>query len=110
MVDAEDQVRTLAQIDGQGYVNGTGVEGTQFGEDPHRAALGQQGDFVPLLQAEGHQAGSDAVGPLAGLLLGNLGPFPSHFFAQVGMMGELTGIFFDKVDDGRSGICHSERN
>ena len=102
MRDAEDQVGVRTEVDGEGHVGGAGVQGSELGEDPHGTALGEQGDLVSLLQAEGHQARADAVGREAGLLLGDLLPLAVHLLAEVGVVGELVGILLDKVDDGGS--------
>ena len=74
-------------------------------QDPHRAALGQEGDLVAFLHAQGKQAGADAVGFVAGLFLGDFRPLAVDFLAEVYVVGKLPGVFFDKVDDGRS-FCH----
>ena len=105
MVDAEDEVLAFTEVHGEGNVDGSGVQGADLSQDPHGAALGQEGDLVALLHAQGNQAGADAVGLVAGLFLGDLRPFSAHFFPEVYMVGELPGVLFDKVDDRRS-FCH----
>ena len=105
MVDAEDEVLAFPQIHGKGDVDGAGVQGADFRQDPHRAALGQEGDLVAFLHAQGKQAGADAVGFVAGLFLGDFRPLAVDFLAEVYVVGKLPSVFFDKVDDGRS-FCH----
>ena len=100
VADAEDQVGVGAEVHGQGHVGGAGIQGAELGEDPHRAALGQEGDLVAFLQAEGHQAGSDAVGRPAGLLLGDFLPLSVHLLAEVGVVGKLMGVLLYEVNDG----------
>ena len=106
MVDAEHQVFPFSQVHGEGNVGGAGVHGTQFGENPHGAALGQEGNLVSLLEAQGHEAGADAVGHLTGLALGDFFPVSVHLFAEVGMVLVLAGVLLYEVDDGYS-FCHN---
>ena len=105
VVDAEDEVLALAEVHGEGNIDGAGVQGADLRQDPHGAALGQEGDLVAFLHAQGNQAGTDAVGLVPGLFLGDFRPFSVDFLPEVYMVGELPGVFLDKVDDGRS-FCH----
>ena len=107
VVDAEDEVLALAEVHGEGDVDGAGVQGADLRQDPHRAALGQEGDLVPLLHAQGDQAGADAVGLVPGLLLGDFRPFSVDFLTEIYVVGELPGVFLDKVDD-RGSFCHNQ--
>ena len=95
-------VRTLKEDypDVKAFVVDT--KGAALGEDPHRAALGQEGDLVAFLHAKGHEAGTDAVGLLAGLALGDFGPFSVYFFAEVGVVFVFARIFLYKIDNGQS--------
>ena len=105
VVDAEHEVLAFAEVHGEGDIDGTGVQGADLRQDPHRAALGQEGDLVPLLHAQGDEAGADAVGLVPGLLLGDFRPLAVNFLTEIYMVGELPGVLLDKVDDGGS-CCH----
>ena len=106
MVDAENEVLPFSQVHGQGDVRCTGVEGAQLGQDPHGAAFGQEGDLVSFLQAQRHQACTDAVGFFAGLALGDYLPVAVHLLPQIGMVFIFAGILFYKVNNGNS-FCHN---
>ena len=107
VVDAEHEVLAFAEVHGEGDVDGAGVQGADLRQDPHRAALGQEGDLVSLLHAQGNQAGADAVGLVPGLFLRDFRPFSVDFLTEIYMVGELSGVFLDKVDDGGS-FCHNQ--
>ena len=107
VVDAEHEVLAFAEVHGEGNVDSAGVQGADLRQDPHRAALGQEGDLVPLLHAQGNQAGADAVGFVPGLFLRDFRPLAVYFLTKVYVVGELSGIFLDKVDD-RGSFCHNQ--
>ncbi len=106
VVDAEDEVFSFSQVHGEGDIGGAGVHGTQFGENPHGAALGQEGNLVSLLDAQGHEAGTNPVGFFAGLALGDFFPVSVHLLTEVNVVFELVGVLLYEVDDGCS-FCHN---
>ena len=106
MVDAEKQVTALAEVDRERNVDGAGVEGAQFRQDPHRAALREQRDLFAFLQAERHQARADAVSFPARLLLGDFLPDAVHLLAEIDASGKLPGVLFNEIDDGWSFVVH----
>ena len=81
MMDAEQKVAPLAQVHRQRHVGRAGVQGADLGDDPHGAALREQGDLIALFQTKRHQARADALRSLTGLFLRDFQPLPIHLLA-----------------------------
>ena len=106
VMDAEQQVAPLAQVHRQRHVGRAGVQGADLGDDPHGAALREQGDLIALLEPQRHEPRADALRPLPGLLLRDLQPLPVHLLPQIHILRKLVRVLLDKVDNRRSIVFH----
>ena len=105
-MDAEQQVAPLAQVHRQRHVGRASVQGADLGDDPHGAALREQGDLIALLEPQRHEPRADALRPLPGLLLRDLQPLPVHLLPQIHILRKLVRVLFDEINDRRPIVLH----
>ena len=88
VVQTEEQIAGFLQFDGEGHVDGAGVEHRQLRDDPQVAPLGEQCHVVSAPDAEGLQACAETVDLPLHFFVSRAGPFLPDFFEQEGVIGE----------------------